>query len=421
MAYRKKDLDPYTKKAKAIFGIPDSIEFGEPETIKNGHYYKCWDGVLKNPGESFYEKGFFQLEEKEKNFRDKYYDKLKGASNIFCYLNANLTDVLLNKELNSVKNIKIENYNNKTFYAKSKIFVLATGAIENAKLLLNFNKQMKNGIGNENDLVGRFFADHPHYKIGDFILEDYVLDNVQSEQKNLQDIFLASSDKFQKRNETLNSTVRLSPNDKYNLPLVSKSFKYKIDAILCQTQWTTEFTSRLLGHPLDCHNKASHKKSEYDGLVGTVVEPAPNPSSRVMLSSDEKDKFGMKRVALNWQLSKIDKLAYKKVSLEFSKIFANLNLGRVRIRQWVLSDSSQLPESTDDSMAGLHHMGTTRMATSPKEGVVDRNQKVFGIDNFYIAGSSVFPTFGCVNPTFTIVQMTLRLSNHIQVYLSQKS
>jgi len=51
---------------------------------------------------------------------------------------------------------------------------LAAGGIENARLLLNFNKQMPGGIGNQNDLVGRFFSDHPHSSIGSMIMEDEV-------------------------------------------------------------------------------------------------------------------------------------------------------------------------------------------------------------------------------------------------------
>ena len=62
-------------------------------------------------------------------------------------------------------------------------------------------------------------------------------------------------------------------------------------------------------------------------------------------------------------------------------------------------------------------MCTTRMAESPDNGVVDANQKVFGTDNLYIAGSSVFSTAGYVNPTLAIIQTTLRLADHIALKL----
>ena len=61
-----------------------------------------------------------------------------------------------------------------------------------------------------------------------------------------------------------------------------------------------------------------------------------------------------------------------------------------------------------------HHMGTTRMSDSPTTGVVDRDCKVHGIGNLYIASSSVYPTSSWVNPTLTIVALTLRLADHIK-------
>jgi choline dehydrogenase-like flavoprotein len=63
---------------------------------------------------------------------------------------------------------------------------------------------------------------------------------------------------------------------------------------------------------------------------------------------------------------------------------------------------------------GNHHMGTTRMSADPKTGVVDPNSQVFGVSNLYVAGSSVFPTYGASNPTMNLVALTLRLANHLK-------
>jgi choline dehydrogenase-like flavoprotein len=63
---------------------------------------------------------------------------------------------------------------------------------------------------------------------------------------------------------------------------------------------------------------------------------------------------------------------------------------------------------------GRHHMGTTRMSDSPATGVVDADCRVFGVDNLYVAGSSVFPTVGYANPTLTIVALALRLAEHLR-------
>ena len=59
-------------------------------------------------------------------------------------------------------------------------------------------------------------------------------------------------------------------------------------------------------------------------------------------------------------------------------------------------------------------MGTTRMAENPANGVVDADCRVHNVDNLWIAGSSVFPTYGTSNPTLTILAMTLRLADHLK-------
>ena len=58
-------------------------------------------------------------------------------------------------------------------------------------------------------------------------------------------------------------------------------------------------------------------------------------------------------------------------------------------------------------------MGTTRMASNEREGVVDGDGKVFGVDNLYVAGSSIFTTSGAANPTLNIVALALRLAEHL--------
>jgi choline dehydrogenase-like flavoprotein len=58
-------------------------------------------------------------------------------------------------------------------------------------------------------------------------------------------------------------------------------------------------------------------------------------------------------------------------------------------------------------------MGATRMARSPRDGVVDEQCRVHGVSNLYIAGSSVFPTSGIANPTLTLLALTFRLGDHL--------
>ena len=65
-----------------------------------------------------------------------------------------------------------------------------------------------------------------------------------------------------------------------------------------------------------------------------------------------------------------------------------------------------------------HNIGTTRMADDPRQGVVDADGKMHYVDNFWIAGSSVFPTSGSAQPTLTIVALALRLADHLKAKLA---
>ena len=58
-------------------------------------------------------------------------------------------------------------------------------------------------------------------------------------------------------------------------------------------------------------------------------------------------------------------------------------------------------------------MGGTIMGKNAYESVVDQNLKVHEVNNLYIIGSSVFPTAGYANPTLSIVQLSLRLADHL--------
>jgi choline dehydrogenase-like flavoprotein len=66
------------------------------------------------------------------------------------------------------------------------------------------------------------------------------------------------------------------------------------------------------------------------------------------------------------------------------------------------------------ALGRYQHMGTTRMFPTPNRGVVDEDCRVHGVENLYIAGSSVFPTGGWANPTLTILALGIRLADRVR-------
>jgi choline dehydrogenase-like flavoprotein len=111
---------------------------------------------------------------------------------------------------------------------------------------------------------------------------------------------------------------------------------------------------------------------------------------------------------MNWQLSDGDLKTIRVLSIEVAKEMARLNRARVQLASYILDPN------LDIQVSGFgHHMGTTRMSADPRYGVVDENCRVHGIQNLYVAGSSVFPRCGGRNPTLTVVSLAVRLGDFI--------
>lgn len=91
--------------------------------------------------------------------------------------------------------------------------------------------------------------------------------------------------------------------------------------------------------------------------------------------------------------------------------FARLGVARVRPDAWLTDGAAGWEGKLRDM---YHHIGTTRMSHSPREGAVDPDCRVHGVANLYLAGSSVFPTSGYANPTLTIVALALRLADRLK-------
>ena len=142
--------------------------------------------------------------------------------------------------------------------------------------------------------------------------------------------------------------------------------------------------------------------------VMPAMIPLPNPDSRVLLG-DETDALGLRRVKLDWRLTELDKRSVRRGLEILAAEFGRLGIGRMKI---LLSDDDT--SWPDDLEGANHHLGTTRMHDDPSKGVVDRDCKVHGIDNLYVAGSSVFPTPGIGTPTMMIIALALRLADHLK-------
>ena len=125
--------------------------------------------------------------------------------------------------------------------------------------------------------------------------------------------------------------------------------------------------------------------------------------------SEELDPLGVPFARMDWRLSEQDWDYADQCLSWFGCAVGGEGIGRVRFRRGAAREAAR-----SFLHGGFHYYGTTRMSDDPRRGVVDRNCRVHGVKNLYMAGSSVFPTSGYANPTFTIVALALRLAEHVE-------
>jgi choline dehydrogenase-like flavoprotein len=391
------DLDPFAADVAEILDLEPIEDGGEGDPAE-------W------AGDGFRRIGYFRSA--PTLFGEKYRDELAASERITLGLHANLVDLRLDDGLTTVTEARFRGYapDDPGFAVRARHFCLCAGGIENARLLLNFTGQAPAGIGNGNDLVGRYFNDHPGAPppLGEIIYT--AIPPVESQ-------FFASTEEFVAENGVLPMLMRINYSRRRTLPLGKELAR----SLQCNVPFAARLTEAVAGDALQCGMGGgiedywlSRDPDRYPwGRVVTNAEAALNPESRVTLA-DETDAFGMRRARVDWRTSEIDDRSFRDTTLAFAAWLAENDIGRMRIYDWVLSETPIATASSGrDSMSSYHHMCTTRMSDDPRAGVVDRDCRVHGMTNLSVGGSSVFASTGFSNPTYTIVQLALRLGDHL--------
>jgi choline dehydrogenase-like flavoprotein len=317
-----------------------------------------------------------------------YREAVRGAANVHTYLFANVVELLANEEGRAVERARVACLDGNRFSVRARLFVLATGGIENPRLLLASKRVQPAGLGNQHGQVGRFFMEHPHLISGALLpsgprLPLGLYQEHPAGRANIAGL-LTASDATLRRERTL--SFASFPAQRAELP----EFEVAL--------------ARVIGE-MDT-GPGGPAGGAY--FLMNVCEQAPNPESRVRLI-EERDALGMPRVQLEWRLSSIDKRSLRRAHEILARELGRAGLGRLQIM--LSEDDHRWPEELG---GGRHHMGTTRMHRDPRQGVVDRNARVHGLANLYVAGSSVFPTCGAAPPTLTLLALALRLADHLK-------
>jgi len=324
-------------------------------------------------------------------FGHRYEGELKRAPKVTPLLNANVTGIRLAANAQRVDHLDIatlgsQGGTDKTFTVKPRITVLASGGMENARLLLASNDVMKTGVGNQNDLVGRFFADNPIPRdVATLVsfagpLAPYYGANIALANGPVVKATFAPTSAFRRAKQVAGS-------------LTTVEQPVELDDIAKAAVITTAIA---LG--VDASNAKAYS-------LGCGMELAPDPERRLTLS-DEKDALGLPRLKLAMRMADSDFHLYHTTLREMGRQLLASKAGMIRIHRH--------EEWSKGMDWGNHHLGTTRMHEDAKQGVVNADAQVHGVSNLYIAGSSLFPTYGASNPTLNLIALTLRLADHLK-------
>lgn len=341
---------------------------------------------------------------------------------------ATATRIAVEPNGRKVRSVTVRGMSGRSLVVHARTFVLAAGGIENPRLLLTSRDTMPRGLGNEHDLVGRFFMEHPHARGGRLVTNrtwQYLdaFGRPHTVRGRRVAALITPSPARQAKASILNTSLTIVPRQpagraqfwgmraygllKHNLAPTNGTRKLWLRAkrMAARLQRVADPLRPWLLHKLD--------RVELALLVR--AEQAPNPDSRIMLS-EKTDVFGVPQVKLDWRTSDLDIRSVARLVADLGHEMERLGHGRAEPARWLAEGDrrwSTDPLVSAHPIGGYHHMGTTRMADEPKRGVTDRNGRVHGLANLYIAGSSLFPTSGWANPTLTIAALSLRTADHI--------
>jgi choline dehydrogenase-like flavoprotein len=396
-------------------------------------------------------------------FRHVYFDLINNSNNIKCLLHANVTNIETTHDAREIARVAIGCLNGNRLSVRAKIFVLATGGTENPRLLLNSRNTMSRGLGNEYDLVGRFFMEHPHTRrriipmskrapVALYGLHYY---------KRRVSARLRLTAAMQEREGLLNYSANIhhmwvgslgpgwlslrkivlaiSPSRRDDPFLRMPPYGSKRVTPWDIWQIARNLPLNTLGGFLQLFQPESFVQGY---ILESKSEQAPNRDSRIILQSD-RDPFGLNLVSLDWRTLPIDRHTVIRAEEIVEDELRRLNIGTLeplsseelvdwpkrRLKTGYVStlrplSSEELIDSPKRGNleeggwqtgleGGWHQLGTTRMNDDPRKGVVDRHCRVHGISNLFIGGGSVFPTVGSAPPTLTIIALAVRLSEHL--------
>lgn len=360
------------------------------------------------------------------NFASKYRSAFEASDTVDVWLWTNATgfDFGSGGQLSGLRTATLGG-ELRTFAAKD--FVIACGAVENARLMLQHNADTGDRFGDEGGFLGACYMDHPvggaaflwpstppppkaywiHTEAKDGVDAHLVwrLDDAVLEAENLANaqfflIPLPTEQRDPRIADANKGWRNLKNIVKWTLGRDISGGQFVLSDAFCNTITNADAMA------LDAVGAIDRTVPTNRILLRYEAEQQPDQSNRVSLLPD-RDALGNLRTSLHWSPSLEDRDSIVRSAIRIGEICGASGIGRIELedhfdaRYW-------------DAATAWHQMGTTRIAESPRHGVVDADLRVHGTRNLFVAGASVFPSGGRANPTLTVVALSLRLADHLK-------
>jgi choline dehydrogenase-like flavoprotein len=416
--FSRMELEPYYRRAEGVMGL-GRLDYGLsrwpplPQLASDGSKFRTATSQFSP----------------QPNFAIAYGAQLKQADNVKAVFHANALRIHAHRNGSRVEMVEIGSLAGQRGFVRAKHFVVCCGAIETARLLLVSDNVHRNGLGNEFDLVGRYFQDHVQATGLPLIRgcgrELRMLPVAHYFGGIAQSPKLCLSETLQESECLLNAAVGVTYDEFPSLDSPVEAAKRLVKAVLNgqpgTARWVDLRRAVMAPHQVATAGYRRYVKKEaafrMGGAphVGIQCECAPIPSSRVTLSS-QTDPLGVRRARLDWQLSPLVLKTVLAAARSFGEEIERLGLGEC--------DLESLEAKTMEQLGFFdcnHHIGTARMSDGPRTGVVNPDCRMHALENLYVGSSAVFPTGGYSNPTLTILALVMRLSDHLKSRLAAES
>ena len=381
------------------------------------------------------------------NFGVRYGHQLRAAANIRVLLHANVTLIRLQAGGDRVTALEVRTLAGRRLEARATHFILATGGLEVTRLLLASRDVHGNGIGNQHDVVGRYYMCHLAGTIGALSVEKAPGAIHHGYEISEEGIYcrrrLALRPEAQRAERLGNFIARL-----HHPRITDPAHRSAVLSLLYLAKpfIAYEYARRLYGdEPASLRSWLRHARNVVTGPFGALAfawhmlrdrklaerkfpsiivtskanlysvdfhaEQQPNAASRVMLDAT-RDALGMPRLRIDWRYSAGDVDTVQRSIGLLASEFARTGVGQL----------DYLTETVESEMIrygayGGHHIGTARMGSDPRSSAVDGNCCVHGVSNLFIASTATFPTSSQANPTLTLIALSLRLAAHVRALL----